>query len=287
PTRFPYTALFRSPRRVPASACSCRRATSTRPSGRSSTSSGSSSTKRVRSAAFCRSSTSSGSRRPAAWASVRTSRTASRSASPARSRRGAGVAGTSPALAESGRSSSGRGSLMRPHYRDPRTERDNGGMAQPLTRADGAPPRILVVDDESTLAALLAMAFSCQSWEPRIAGTVQDALAAAREAHFDEAVLDIMLPDGDGVDLMARLRRRDDDLPVLFRTAKDAIDDRVTGLRAGGDDYVTKPFNLDEVVARVEALLRRTLGTSGGEDRVLTVGDLTVDLGAREVSRAG
>lgn len=160
-------------------------------------------------------------------------------------------------------------------------------MDQPLIRADGALPRILVVDDESTLAELLAMAFSYQSWEPRIAGTVQDALAAAREADFDAAVLDIMLPDGDGVDLMARLRRRDDDLPVLFLTAKDAIDDRVTGLRAGGDDYVTKPFNLDEVVARVEALLRRTLGTSGGEDRVLTVGDLTVDLGAREVSRAG
>ena len=100
-------------------------------------------------------------------------------------------------------------------------------------------------------------------------------------------MLDIMLPDGDGVDLMARLRSRDADLPVLFLTAKDAIDDRVTGLRAGGDDYVTKPFNLDEVVARVEALLRRSLGTGAGADRILAVGDLTVDLGSREVSRAG
>ena len=160
-------------------------------------------------------------------------------------------------------------------------------MDQPLTRPDGSAPRILVVDDEENLAQLLAMAFSYQSWEPRTAGSVQQALTAARQTDFDAAVLDIMLPDGDGVDLMARLRTRDADLPVLFLTAKDAIDDRVTGLRAGGDDYVTKPFNLDEVVARVEALLRRSLGTGAGADRILAVGDLTVDLGSREVSRAG
>ena len=160
-------------------------------------------------------------------------------------------------------------------------------MDQPLTRPDGSAPRILVVDDEENLAQLLAMAFSYQSWEPRTAGSVQQALTAARQTDFDAAVLDIMLPDGDGVDLMARLRSRDADLPVLFLTAKDAIDDRVTGLRAGGDDYVTKPFNLDEVVARVEALLRRSLGTGAGADRILAVGDLTVDLGSREVSRAG
>ena len=160
-------------------------------------------------------------------------------------------------------------------------------MDQPLTRPDGSAPRILVVDDEENLAQLLAMAFSYQSWEPRTAGSVQQALTAARQTDFDAAVLDIMLPDGDGVDLMARLRTRDADLPVLFLTAKDAIDDRVTGLRTGGDDYVTKPFNLDEVVARVEALLRRSLGTGAGADRILAVGDLTVDLGSREVSRAG
>lgn len=160
-------------------------------------------------------------------------------------------------------------------------------MDQPLTRPDGSSPRILVVDDEENLAQLLAMAFSYQSWEPHTAGSVQQALTEARRTDFDAAVLDIMLPDGDGVDLMARLRSRDADLPVLFLTAKDAIDDRVTGLRAGGDDYVTKPFNLDEVVARVEALLRRTLGAGGGADRVLTVGDLSVDLGSREVTRAG
>ena len=160
-------------------------------------------------------------------------------------------------------------------------------MDQPLTRPDGSAPRILVVDDEENLAQLLAMAFSYQSWEPRTAGSVQQALTAALQTDFDAAVLDIMLPDGDGVDLMARLRTRDADLPVLFLTAKDAIDDRVTGLRAGGDDYVTKPFNLDEVVARVEALLRRSLGTGAGADRILAVGDLTVDLGSREVSRAG
>ena len=160
-------------------------------------------------------------------------------------------------------------------------------MDQPLTRPDGSAPRILVVDDEENLAQLLAMAFSYQSWEPRTAGSVQQALTAARQTDFDAAVLDIMLSDGDGVDLMARLRTRDADLPVLFLTAKDAIDDRVTGLRAGGDDYVTKPFNLDEVVARVEALLRRSLGTGAGADRILAVGDLTVELGSREVSRAG
>ncbi|HLR44862.1 MAG TPA: response regulator, partial [Brevibacterium sp.] len=93
-------------------------------------------------------------------------------------------------------------------------------MDQPLTRPDGSAPRILVVDDEENLAQLLAMAFSYQSWEPRTAGSVQQALTAARQTDFDAAVLDIMLPDGDGVDLMARLRTRDADLPVLFLTAK-------------------------------------------------------------------
>jgi two-component system OmpR family response regulator len=164
---------------------------------------------------------------------------------------------------------------------------DNGGMEETLTRPDGTRPRILVVDDERNLAELLAMAFSYQKWEPRIAVSAREAADAVREGAFDAAVLDIMLPDGDGVDLMTRLREFDARLPVLFLTAKDAVDDRIAGLRAGGDDYVTKPFNLDEVVARVEALLRRSMPAAGEDPHVLTVGDLVVDLDSREASRAG
>ena len=146
---------------------------------------------------------------------------------------------------------------------------------------------VLVVDDEEPLADLVAMALRHEGWVPTVAYSVDDALRRQRESRFDLAVLDIMLPDGDGLGLMKKLRESDPLLPVLFLTAKDAVDDRVQGLTLGGDDYVTKPFSLEELVARLRGILRR-VGQNGGDDaHVLQVGDLTLNEDSYEVERGG
>src|SRR5206468_3663737 len=110
---------------------------------------------------------------------------------------------------------------------------------------------------------------------------------AARKERPDAVVLDIMLPDFDGLEVMRRIRTQQPELPVLFLTARDSVEDRVAGLTAGGDDYVTKPFSLEEVVARLRALLRRTNALARGEDTTLAVGDLTLDEDSHEVRRGG
>jgi two-component system OmpR family response regulator len=122
----------------------------------------------------------------------------------------------------------------------------------------------------------------------RTAADGQQALTAAREFKPDAVVLDIMLPDLDGLQVLSRLRADAQDIPVLFLTAKDSLDDRLAGLTAGGDDYVTKPFSLEEVVARLRGLIRRsTLVVSDSVDPVIRVGDLTLDEDSHEVFRAG
>jgi two-component system OmpR family response regulator len=113
------------------------------------------------------------------------------------------------------------------------------------------------------------------------------AVRLAREFRPDVVVLDVMLPDLSGLDVLHRLRERSPNLPVLFLTAKDAVEDRIAGLTAGGDDYVTKPFSLEEVVLRLRALLRRTQVAEAVAESVITVGDLTLDEDSREVHRAG
>ena len=156
-----------------------------------------------------------------------------------------------------------------------------------LSRPDGAPVRVLAVDDEVNIAELLAMALRYEGWEVRTAHTGTDAVAAARAFRPDAVVLDIMLPDLDGLEVLRRVRGDTPQVPVLFLTARDAVEDRIAGLTAGGDDYVTKPFSLEEVVARLRALMRRA-GTARAEDRnVLAVGDLTLDEDSREVHRGG
>jgi two-component system OmpR family response regulator len=146
---------------------------------------------------------------------------------------------------------------------------------------------VLVVDDEPTLAELVTMALRYEGWEVRSAGNGTTAVRMAREFRPDVVVLDVMLPDLSGLDVLRRLRERTPNLPVLFLTAKDAVEDRIAGLTAGGDDYVTKPFSLEEVVLRLRALLRRTQVAESVTASTLTVGDLTLDEDSREVYRGG
>jgi Response regulators consisting of a CheY-like receiver domain and a winged-helix DNA-binding domain len=159
---------------------------------------------------------------------------------------------------------------------------------QQLHHPDGSPIRVLVVDDERTLTDLLQMALRYEGWDVRTAGTGHQALTTAREFKPDVVVLDIMLPDIDGLQVMSRMREGGAETPVLFLTAKDSLDDRIAGLTAGGDDYVTKPFSLEELVARLRSLLRRTrvLVTDSTDPRI-SVGDLVLDEDSYEVSRAG
>jgi two-component system OmpR family response regulator len=156
-----------------------------------------------------------------------------------------------------------------------------------LRHADGSAVRVLVVDDESTLTELLSMALRYEGWDVRGASDGQGAVATARTFQPDVVVLDMMLPDMDGLAVLRQLRNHVSDVPVLFLTAKDAVEDRVAGLTAGGDDYVTKPFSLEELVARLRALLRRVGMTSIRDDATITVGDLTMDEDSHEVRRAG
>ncbi|WP_449386265.1 response regulator transcription factor [Cellulomonas soli] len=156
-----------------------------------------------------------------------------------------------------------------------------------LTRPDGSPVRALVVDDEPTLAELLSTALRYEGWQVDHALTGHAAVKLAKNLEPDVIVLDVMLPDLSGIDVLRRIRATAPHVPVLFLTAKDAVEDRIAGLTAGGDDYVTKPFSLEEVVARLRALLRRTGATSAREDSVLTVGDLRLDEDSHEVSRGG
>jgi two-component system OmpR family response regulator len=153
-----------------------------------------------------------------------------------------------------------------------------------LRRPDGTPVRVLVVDDEPTLTELLSMALRLEGWEVRSAGEGRAAVLTARELRPDVVVLDVMLPDIDGLEVLRRLRSELGDVPVLFLTARDAVEDRIAGLTAGGDDYVTKPFSLEEVVARLRGLLRRSL-PSASREALLVVGDLVLDEDSHEVRR--
>ena len=157
----------------------------------------------------------------------------------------------------------------------------------PLTRPDGTALRVLTVDDEPSLTELLAMAMRYEGWEVTTAATGNDAVRAARAIKPDAIVLDMMLPDFDGLEVMRRIRTEQPDVPVIFLTAKDGVADRITGLTAGGDDYVTKPFSLEEVIARLRGLLRRSGATTVQPDTQLVVGDLILDEDSHEVTRAG
>ncbi|UYO96131.1 response regulator transcription factor [Microbacterium sp. M28] len=157
-----------------------------------------------------------------------------------------------------------------------------------LRRADGSPLRILAVDDEQMLTDLLAMALRMEGWEVRTASSGLEALQVAREFEPDALVLDIMMPDLDGMSVLRRLRESGNFVPVLFLTAKDAVADRIAGLTAGGDDYVTKPFSLEEIIARLRAIIRRSgQATADDSQSILRVADLTLNEDSHEVVRGG
>jgi two-component system OmpR family response regulator len=156
-----------------------------------------------------------------------------------------------------------------------------------LTRPDGSPIRVLVVDDEPSLAEVLGSVLRHEGWDVRVAGTGSAAARVGREFQPDAVVLDVMLPDFDGFEVLRRLRAGNPHVCVLFLTARDSVEDRVAGITAGGDDYVTKPFSLEEVLARLRGLLRRAGMTKAVHDNLITVGDLTMDEDAHEVRRDG
>jgi two-component system OmpR family response regulator len=143
--------------------------------------------------------------------------------------------------------------------------------------------KILVVDDEPSIVDAVGTALRYEGFEVQEAATGREALASASRVEPDLIVLDWMLPDLDGIEVGRRLRERGFKSAILFLTAKDAVENKVEALRGGGDDYVTKPFSLAELVARVHAVLRRTTAETPGE--VLRYHDLTLDEGRHEVSR--
>ena len=155
-------------------------------------------------------------------------------------------------------------------------------MAIPAVRQ-----QILVVDDEPSIVDALATTLRYEGFEVREATNGGTALSSAQESPPDLIVLDVMLPDLDGLEVTRRLRADGIRVPVLFLTARDGIDDKIAGLTIGGDDYVTKPFSLAEVVARTRAILRRTGGDDqGGSDGRLRFADLVLDEDSHEVWRS-
>jgi len=143
--------------------------------------------------------------------------------------------------------------------------------------------RILVVEDDSKIASFVVKGLKQSGFAVDHCADGEEALAVAQATPYDAAVVDLMLPKLDGLSLIQRLRANGSRTPMLILSAKASVDDRVKGLQAGGDDYVTKPFAFSELLARVQALIRRA--TQSSEPTRLTVGDLQLDLLAREATR--
>ncbi|WP_406290142.1 response regulator transcription factor [Embleya sp. NBC_00896] len=160
---------------------------------------------------------------------------------------------------------------------------NHGGPGRPRAGAD----LLLVVEDEPTVRELLSASLRFSGFAVASAADGDEALAIAARDRPDLVVLDVMLPDMDGFEVLRRLREQTGGtVPVLFLTARDGSEDKINGLSLGGDDYVTKPFQLDELIARIRAILRRVRGEAAGEG-TLSVADLEVDVNARLVTRAG
>jgi two-component system response regulator TrcR len=171
--------------------------------------------------------------------------------------------------------------------RDQRPRQAILGQLPRINRADGSPIRVLLVDDEPALTNLVRMALHYEGWTVEVAHNGREAVAKFDKVGPDVLVLDVMLPDMDGLQILQRVRESDTYTPTLFLTARDSVMDRVTGLTAGADDYMTKPFSLEELVARLRGLLRRSTHLAPPAEEGLKVGDLTLDGPSHEVTRAG
>jgi two-component system, OmpR family, response regulator len=157
-------------------------------------------------------------------------------------------------------------------------------MTEPVSLPHGQ-GKVLVVDDEPILRDAIAALLRFLGFEITTAGTGTEALRVARDLQFDLVVMDVLLPGIDGFEIVRRLRQDGHKVPVIFLTARDTLADKLTGLTIGGDDYITKPFGLEELAARISTVLRRTRGAA--IERVLTFADLELDQDSYEVRRGG
>ena len=148
-------------------------------------------------------------------------------------------------------------------------------------------PRVLVVDDDRAVRDSLRRSLEFNGYDVVLAADGAEGLVAVGSQHPDVVVVDVMMPRLDGIETTRALRAAGNDVPILVLTARDAVGDRVEGLDAGADDYLTKPFALEELLARLRALLRRVVPDGDGENEVLTFSDLTMDVASRDVARGG
>jgi two-component system, OmpR family, response regulator MprA len=153
--------------------------------------------------------------------------------------------------------------------------------------AGGVKPRVLVVDDDKAVRESLRRSLEFNGYEVSLAADGAEALARIASSDPDVVIMDVMMPRLDGIETTRALRTAQNDVPILVLTARDAVGDRVEGLDAGADDYLTKPFALQELLARLRALLRRVVPAEGDDAEVLAFADLTMDLATREVLRNG
>ena len=161
-----------------------------------------------------------------------------------------------------------------------------GNQMSAATALTNTKRRVLVVDDEDNVTHLVSSALRFDGFETVTADNGSSALAKVAEIDPDLIVLDVMMPGLDGLGVLNNLRAAGSQVPVIFLTARDTASDRIVGLRAGADDYVVKPFSIEELLARVHAVLRRSV-PEAGRDGVLTVADLELDENSHEVTRAG
>jgi two-component system response regulator MprA len=154
-----------------------------------------------------------------------------------------------------------------------------------VTASTAPRPRVLVVDDDKAVRESLRRSLEFNGYDVSLAADGAEALAGIGAVGPDVVIMDVMMPRLDGIETTKALRTAGNDIPILVLTARDAVGDRVEGLDAGADDYLTKPFALQELLARLRALLRRTVPADGAEDEVLTFADLSMDIATREVRR--
>src|ERR1700753_1748179 len=175
--------------------------------------------------------------------------------------------------------------LMSGTTREQRPRQAILGQLPRISRDDGSPIRVLLVDDEPALTNLVKLALHYEGWTVEVAHNGREAVNKFDDVEPDVLVLDIMLPDIDGLEILQRVRQSGPYTPTLFLTARDSVMDRVTGLTAGADDYMTKPFSLEELVARLRGLLRRSGQQAAPAAETLRVGALRADTASREVVR--